>query len=71
MVYVQTSTNALLAIISVTETQIVLIVEIKFIANVKLVMTVMVINAMTSMNAKKESTIARVNFLKSTSWKNI
>ena len=64
MAYVQISTNALLAIISVTETQIVLIVEIKFIVNVKLVMTVMVINAMTSMNAKKESTIARVNFVK-------
>ena len=64
MVYVQTSTNALWAIISATEMQIVLIVAIKFTVNAKLVMMAMVINAMTLMNVEKESTIARVNFVK-------
>lgn len=57
--------NALWVITNVTEMQIASIVVIKFIANVKLDMMVMVINVMTSMNVAKQSLIARVNSVES------
>lgn len=49
--------NVLLVIINVTEMPIATIVAIKFIVNVKLDMMVMVISAVISTNAAKESTI--------------
>ena len=51
------SMNVLLVIINVTEMPIATIVAIKFIVNVKLDMMVMVISAVISTNAAKESTI--------------
>ena len=49
--------NVLLVIINVTEMPIATIVAIRFIVNVKLDMMVMVISAVISTNAAKESTI--------------
>ena len=57
MVFVKTSMNVPLGITNVTEMPIAMIVVIKFIANVKLDMMVMVISAVISTNVAKESTI--------------